>query len=145
GDHAITAAYSGDSVFAASTSTALTQTVNGAVQVWKGGALGNPMSWSNPANWVAGVVPGARDSVLFTNGAISSAAVVDPAFSGAVTALSVDASWNGTITVNRALTISSGLSLASGNLRGDGVVTIAGSSQWTGGTVNLGLGGLTNN
>jgi len=145
GDHAVTAAYSGDSVFAASTSTALTQTVNGAVQIWKGGVLGNQTSWSNPANWAAGVVPGARDSVLFTGGVANVTTVVDPAFGGVVTGLTIDASWNGTITVNRSLTISSGLSLASGSWRGDGAVTIAGFSQWTGGGITLGAGGLTNN
>jgi hypothetical protein len=145
GDHAVTAAYSGDSVFAASTSTALTETVIGAVQIWKGGVLGNPTSWSNPANWTAGVVPGAGDSVLFTGGAASVTTVVDPAFGGVVTGLTIDASWNGTITVNRSLTISSGLSLASGSWRGDGAVTVAGFSQWTGGGITLGAGGLTNN
>lgn len=146
GSHVITATYSGDSSFLASTSPAVTQTVNGTLQTWKGGAAGDPTSWSNAANWAAGVVPQAGDSVLLTNGAATGlTAVVDPAFGGVLTALTIDGSWNGTISVNRSLTISNGLSLASGSWRGDGAVTIAGSSQWTGGTITLGAGGWTNN
>src|SRR5207245_3820531 len=116
GNHAVTAAYSGDSIFGSSTSPTVTQTVTGTVQVWKGGALGDATSWSNPANWVLGVVPEASDSVLFTNGpATSVTAVVDAAFGGVVARLTVDPSWNGTITVNRSLAISSGMNLAGGN------------------------------
>src|SRR5207249_8488982 len=140
GSHPVSAAYSGDSTFLASASGALMQTVNPTLQVWRGGTLA---TWSNPANWVAGVVPSAGDSVLFTSGNSSLTAVVDPGFAGIIAGFTVDASWNGTIIVNRSLTIANGLNLASGTWKGDGAVTFAGSSQWTGGTVTLGAGGLT--
>jgi N-acetylneuraminic acid mutarotase len=144
GDHAIVAAYGGDSVFSSSNSPVLTQTVNGALQFWQGGAPGSPTNWSNPANWVAGVVPGARDSVLLTGGTATNS-VVDPSFGGTVAVLTIDASWNGTLTVNRSLSISGGLNLASGTWVGAGAVTLGGFSQWTGGTITLGAGGWTNN
>ncbi|HLJ92627.1 MAG TPA: kelch repeat-containing protein [Gemmataceae bacterium] len=146
GTHTISAAYSGDNVFASSSSPILIETVSGALQTWRGGAAGDPTSWSNPANWLLGVIPEATDTIFFAGGSVgSTTAVVDSAFGGVVSGITLDPSWSGTISVNRSLTISNGFNVAGGSWKGDGAVTVGGLSQWTGGTISLGIGGLTNN
>ena len=60
--------------------------------------------------------------------------------------LTIDSTWGGTISVNSSLLISGNLSLASGLLGGNGQMILGGSgSQWTGGTLLAGLGGIFNN
>src|SRR5579884_3310606 len=133
---------------------------------WIGGSLlgdgtpsgGDPSAWSNPLNWTGGIpVPG--ETVIFTphiiqeyisNGTPSFhqgpqdfTSNVDLPFG--VGSVNTDSSWNGTINVDNTLSITSGLTLESGNFGGSGAMTLAGNSVWTQGDLVVGAGGLTNN
>jgi hypothetical protein len=102
------------------------------------GTSSNPhtVNWSDSRNWTNGV-PGPNNPAIFTSPANDHTSVVDQAFS--VVSVSVDASWGGNISVDHALSITGGLSLASGNFGGGGAMTIAGTSRWTGGTISIGF------
>ena len=121
------------------------------------GTSSNPHTdnWSDSRNWTNGV-PGANNPAIFTSTSGSHTAVVDQAFT--VLSVSVDGNWGGTISVDHPLSITGGLSLASGgfgggaalniaggltmaggNLGGSEAVTIAGTSRWTGGTITIGF------
>ncbi len=112
---------------------------------WIGGAhvdssvtSGDPQAWSNPLNWLGGV-PGAGDTAEFTanvnftlpnhNGgpAVSFSHPFNESpkadFNNSTT-ISVDSAWSGSITVESAVTL-----------------TLAGGSQWNGGTLATVSGG----
>jgi hypothetical protein len=102
-------------------------------------------NWSDGSNWQGGVAPGAGDIANFTSaGTKSFTSNVDKSFH--VAGITIDGTWNGTINVNSSLSVSGNFSLASGTVAGNGAVSIGGSgSQWTGGQIDLGTGGFTNN
>ncbi len=102
------------------------------------GLSSNPHTdnWSDARNWTNGV-PNANNPAIFTSTSGSHTAVVDQAFT--VGSVSVDGNWGGNISVDHALSITDGLSLASGNFGGGGAMTLAGTSRWTGGTITIGF------
>src|SRR5262249_5785680 len=114
-----------------------------AVNLWTGlaGSINADINWSNPANWSLNAIPGPADTVQFTRNAQVKAflSTVDQPFT--VAGVQIDGSWGGAIAVNQALTMSQGLDLASGTFGGNGAMTIAGTSNWTGGSLRLGTGG----
>jgi hypothetical protein len=116
------------------------------VDQWTGANSAVDTNWSDGANWSLGTPPSAGQTALFTrNGSVKSfTATVDA--SSAVANLDIDTSWKGTINVNSALSVAGNFALASGTFGGSGAVTIAGTaSRWTGGQLNLGSGGFTDN
>jgi RHS repeat-associated protein len=116
------------------------------VDYWTGAAAnaGGNDNWSNTGNWSLNAVPGSSDTADFTSSeSKDAAAIVDSAF--AISSLVIDGTWNGTLTVSKAVAIAGNLTLASGTLNGDGTISAAGSgSQWTGGAISFGTGSLTN-
>ncbi len=102
------------------------------------GLSSNPHTdnWSDARNWTNGV-PSASNPALFTTTSGSHTAIVDQAFT--VNTVTVDGNWGGTISVNNPLSITGGLSLASGTFGGGAPMTIAGTSRWTGGTISIGF------
>jgi hypothetical protein len=89
--------------------------------IWTGGS-GIDSNWSRGTNWDTGV-PGVGDTAVFNRN--SPSAIVDAAFTGTIDSLNIAPNWNGTLTVNRNL-------------------TLTGSSTWASGTINGGTAGLTN-
>jgi hypothetical protein len=58
---------------------------------------------------------------VFTGpGTVSYTSVVDPAFTGTVGQLVMDATWNGSLVLDSALTDTGPLDVASGSITGDG-------------------------
>jgi uncharacterized repeat protein (TIGR03803 family) len=114
---------------------------------WTGANFAVDTNWSDGANWSLGAAPIPGQNVLFTNNASVKdlTATVDPGFTNPIGRLTIDSSWSGTITVSSALTVTGNFILASGSFGGSGAVSLAGSaSQWTGGQIQLGAGGVTN-
>jgi hypothetical protein len=108
-------------------------------KIWTGAA---DSDWSNDANWNGGA-PGLFDTAVFDHTAIRTTAIVDTNF--VINKVAIDASWNGSVTVNATLILSGGLTLGGGSFGGSGPVTISGLSTWSGGTLVVGGGGLANN
>jgi hypothetical protein len=108
------------------------------------GSINADFNWSNPANWSLNALPGPTDTARFTNNAQvkSFVSTVDRPFTFAN--LDVDVHWGGAIAVNQPLSMTQGLNLASGTFGGDGAMSIAGVSNWTGGDLRVGAGGLLN-
>ena len=79
--------------------------------IWDGGGLTN--DWSEAANWVGDVVPGSSRSVLF-NTTSTKDALIDSSFGGTVANLTVDSGYTGTITMNRAFTVTTDFNLTDG-------------------------------
>ena len=80
GTHAITAAYSGDANYTASTSSALTETINPASSAVSVSASSNPTTYGQPVTLTATVVPSlsgdlASGTVTFFDGSVSLGAV----------------------------------------------------------------------
>jgi uncharacterized repeat protein (TIGR03803 family) len=114
---------------------------------WTGANFAVDTNWSDGANWALGAPPTAGQRALFTKApdVKSFTATVDAGFTNSIAGLDIDSSWNGTITVNSALTVTGDFSLSSGRFGGKGAVTIEGGiSQWTGGRIVVGAGGFTN-
>jgi uncharacterized repeat protein (TIGR03803 family) len=133
---------------------------------WTGANYATDTNWSDGANWSLGTPPTASQVAIFTNNPTVQdlTSTVDAGFTGAIAGLDIDSTWGGTITVdsaltvtgdltlasgtitaNSALTVAGDLTLASGTLGGSGAVTISGAaSQWTGGQIDLGSDGFTN-
>jgi hypothetical protein len=109
------------------------------VKIWTGAADNN---WSNTANWNGGV-PGVVDTAYFDQTATRTTAIVDANF--IINKVDIDTSWSGSVTVSATLILSGGLTLASGSFGGTGPMTIGGISEWSGGTLIVGAGGLINN
>jgi uncharacterized repeat protein (TIGR03803 family) len=117
------------------------------VDQWTGANFAVDTNWSDGANWSLGAAPTAGQTALFTKNASVKhfTATVDSGFTSAIAGLDVDSTWGGTILVKNALSVTGNLTLASGTVRGSGVLTIAGTaSQWTGGQIDLGSGGFHN-
>jgi uncharacterized repeat protein (TIGR03803 family) len=114
---------------------------------WTGANVAVDTNWSDGANWSRGAPPTAGQIAVFTDNARvkSFTATVDPGFTNAIGGLNIDNTWGGTITVNSALSVTGGFTLASGSIGGGGAMTIAsGTNYWTGGEILVGAGGLTN-
>jgi hypothetical protein len=111
---------------------------------WTGANHTVDTNWSDALNWQGGVVPGSGDTANFTKtGTVSFTATIDTAFT--VTGVTVDSTWNGTITADSGLTVTGNFAVSSGTFGGNGAVTIEGSaSSWTAGTLIVGTGGFTN-
>jgi hypothetical protein len=109
-------------------------------KIWTGAV---DSDWSNDGNWNGGA-PGLLDSARFDNTAIGTTATVDASFLGVINALTIDSTWNGTITVDRSLIITGGLSLGDGTFGGNGPVTIGGLSSWSGGNLVVGSSLINN-
>jgi uncharacterized repeat protein (TIGR03803 family) len=123
--------------------------VTGAVPTdqWTGANVAVDTNWSDGANWSTGAPPTSGQIAVFTKNARvkSFTATVDPGFGNPVGGLYIDNTWGGTITVDSALSVTGGFTLASGSLGGSAAVTIAGGTNyWTGGQIVLGAGGFTN-
>jgi uncharacterized repeat protein (TIGR03803 family) len=119
-----------------------------AVDQWTGADFAVDTNWSDGANWSLGAPPTADQTALFTNDSTvkSFTATVDAGFTGPIGALDIDSTWGGTINVSSPLSVSGNFTLASGTFGGPAAVAIAGkASQWTGGQIELGTGGFTNN
>jgi hypothetical protein len=103
-------------------------------------------NWSDGANWSLGTPPAPGQTVVFNDADVHSlTSTVDAGFTNAIGTLHIASTWGGTITVNSPLTVTGNFSLASGSFGGTGAVTIGGSaSHWTGGEIDLGSGGFTN-
>ncbi|MBI3088306.1 MAG: filamentous hemagglutinin N-terminal domain-containing protein [Candidatus Omnitrophica bacterium] len=80
--------------------------------VWTGS--GGTTNWSDPFNWDGGFTPGQFDLVRFATGGQLS--VVDPAFSGTIAGLALEAGYLGTVTLARTLTVTGSLTISSGTL-----------------------------
>ncbi len=103
--------------------------------VWTGN--GNNSNWSNGSNWDGGWIPGVGDLVRF--GSLSGNAVVDGNFAGAVAGLSLEAGYNGTVSLERDLTITGNVVLAGGTLNaGSQTITVGGNWSNRGGSFNAG-------
>ena len=101
-----------------------TYTWNGTT-LWAGGDLA-----SNPANW-SGLVagnppPGASDTILF-NDTDTAPCTIDAAFGGTVKALSIEATYNNTVTLNRDLKVTANAQIQGDKLDGSGNLLIGDS------------------
>ncbi len=144
GSHSITAVYAGDGNFNGSTSAPLSQQVNQLVATWVGGGAGDPTAWSNPNNWGGGIVPGVGDKAIFTfAGTVSFASTVDAGYAGNLAEVKIDSTWNGFITLDSALTVTTGLDIDSGVITGNGALSFEGGT-WTSVFSLVGSGGWTN-
>jgi uncharacterized repeat protein (TIGR03803 family) len=113
---------------------------------WTGANFTVDNNWSDGANWSLGAPPSPGQTVVFNDADVHSlTSTVDAGFSNAIGTLHIAGTWGGTITVNNPLTVTGNFSMASGTFGGTGAVTIGGSaSRWTGGQIDLGSGGFTN-
>jgi uncharacterized repeat protein (TIGR03803 family) len=114
---------------------------------WTGANAAVDTNWSDGANWSLGTPPMFDQTALFTDNSLVKGftATADAGFTHAIGRLEIDSTWGGTITVKSPLAVTGSFTLASGSFGGSGAVTIGGSaSQWTGGRIDLGSGGLTN-
>jgi hypothetical protein len=84
------------------------------------------------------------DTVSFTNSSSVKSFTSTMDTASTIATLSIDGTWGGTVNVNNSLSVTSGMSLGSGTFGGTGAVTVAGNSTWSGGTLDVGTGGLTN-
>jgi uncharacterized repeat protein (TIGR03803 family) len=117
------------------------------VDQWTGANFAVDTNWSDGANWSLGAPPTSGQTALFTNNSSvkSFTATVDAGFTNAIGGLEITGAWGGTITVNSALAVNGGFTMASGTLGGGGAVTVAGDAmQWTGGEIDVGASGFTN-
>jgi hypothetical protein len=102
------------------------------VKIWTGAADND---WGNAANWNGGV-PGVFDTAQFDNTAIRTALVIDS--DTIIDKIMVQSTWNGSITDHASLTLTGGLTLASGTFGGSGSILIGGISTWSGGELEDG-------
>jgi hypothetical protein len=109
------------------------------IKIWTGAA---DTDWTNDANWSGGK-PGVTDTAFFDHTAIRTTATVDANF--IINKVDIDTTWGGSVTVDATLILTGGLTLGGGSFGGSGPVTIGGISEWTGGSLIVGAGGLINN
>jgi len=102
------------------------------VKIWTGAADND---WGNAANWDGGV-PGVFDTAEFDNTAIRTAPVIGS--DTIIDKIMVQSTWNGSITDHAFLTLTGGLTLASGTFGGSGSILIGGFSTWSGGELEVG-------
>jgi hypothetical protein len=102
------------------------------VKIWTGAADND---WGNAANWNGGV-PGEVDTAKFDNTATRTAPVIDA--DTIINKITVESTWNGSITDHASLTLTGGLTLASGTFGGSGSILIGGDSTWSGGELEVG-------
>jgi hypothetical protein len=100
-------------------------TVAAPLDVWTG--LGKTNNWSEAANWSLSVVPDPSMTAMF-NGTSGKAAVVDPAFGGAVGSVYITSIYNGAITLSRSLNVSGSYTQASGTYNANGFATTIGGT-----------------
>lgn len=104
--------------------------------IWDGGGATN--DWSEAANWVGDVVPGATDSVLF-NTTSTKDALIDGGFAGTVAGIDVSTGYTGTITMNRTFAVTGDYAQQDGIFvvsdPGTFVMTVGGTMTHTGGTL----------
>lgn len=96
--------------------------------------------WSNPANWMGGVVPGPSDVARFD--AFSSDAVLDAASCGVVSQIVMEAAYAGTLRLERDLTVTGEFLLAGGRFEQGRHRLATSSIRQTGGTFVGGMGPL---
>ena len=144
GNHEITAVYSGDNNFFASTSAAAECTVVAASDIWINPAGGN---WDNPNNWSAGVVPGFGDQAYI--GVLDSGATVthtqpDQDAVGSLTSQAPIAISAGSLALGSTSLVNNRLTLSGGVLSSAADLTVDGSFTCSAGTVSGGgTGSLT--
>jgi hypothetical protein len=110
---------------------------------WTGG--GTSSNWSDAANWAAHAVPGSAATVVF-NSTSGKNAIVDSAFAGVVGAVQLNSGYTGTVTLNRNLSITGGLTESAGTFNaGTYTLNIAGDFAKNGGTFNAGTSTVTIN
>ncbi len=90
----------------------LLRPAHAATITWDGGGATN--DWSEDANWVGDVEPGAGDAVVF-DGTSTKDATADASFTSTVTSVSINAGYTGTVTLARSLTTSAAFSQADGS------------------------------
>ena len=159
GNHNITAVYSGDSRFTASTATVFIQTVIPTVPTtlhWSGGSTSNNQ-WSTPGNWVGVLTPIAGDDLVFPTTWGTSRTTNYNDIAAGTTFHSITFSGTGALSYNisgNALGLTTGITNSAGvNTFGVNITIGAGSHTFTvaGGTtltesgVVSGSGGLTEN
>ena len=105
-----------------------------AVDHWTG--LGGNTNFSTPGNWDTNAVPAVADTIVFDGTATNSMATVDASFTHGVAAMTVAASWTGTITIASPLTVAGAASFANGTLTGPSSLTVGGLLTWTNGTMS---------
>jgi uncharacterized repeat protein (TIGR03803 family) len=118
-----------------------------ATDQWTGANFAVDTNWSDGANWSLGTSPITGQAVLFTsNSSVKDfTSTVDAGFASAIGDLTIDSTWDGTITVSSALSVTGNFSLASGSFGGSGAVTLVGSAnQWSGGSIDVTSGSFIN-
>jgi uncharacterized repeat protein (TIGR03803 family) len=113
---------------------------------WTGANFAVDTNWSDGANWSLSTPPAPGQTVVFNDADVHSlTSTVDAGFTNAIGTLHIAGTWGGTITVKNPLTVTGNFSMASASFGGAGAVTIGGNaSRWTGGEIDLGSGGFTN-
>lgn len=109
--------------------------VHAATITWDEG--GETNNWSDCENWVGDICPTSADVVQFNNTSQKDS-VIDEAFGGEILQISIPGGYNGTITLERSITVGiNGFNQASGTFNsGDHVIDINASFSLTGGTFN---------
>lgn len=105
-------------------------------------------TWSDGRDWSTGKAPGPFDDVFFTphsgDGAFFRNSTLDAAFAGLVHGVTLTSSWNGLLTLNSALSVSSYVAMMGGTIDGNGNdLDIDGLLTWKGGALK-GLGSSGN-
>lgn len=85
--------------------------VAAASYTWDGG--GTTDNWSDCANWSSDICPVAADAVTF-NATSTKNSIVDAGWTGTVTSLTIAAGYNGTVTLDRSLSVSGTFSQVTG-------------------------------
>ena len=111
-------------------SMSFTNYATAATRTWDG--EGTDGDWSTCENWSSDTCPTSTDAVLFDGVASVKDSIVDAAFGGTVTSISITSGYTGTTTLARALTVSgTGVSFShsGGGLDISGqILTLSGSS-----------------
>lgn len=104
-----------------------------ATRTWDGGC-GADTFWSCDANWSLDIEPVAGDTVVFNNTSDNNSSI-DATFAGTITTININASYDGTITMARSLTVSTSFTQASGSFTAsnqtldmDGSFTLSGGN-----------------
>ncbi len=74
--------------------------------------------WSTATNWSTDTVPGSTDVVLFNDTSVTNA-TIDPAFQGTVAGVTIEATYSGTITQSRSLTVNGPFTMDAGTFLGN--------------------------
>ena len=104
---------------------------SGAGPVWTG--AGSSSSWFDLLNWNGGFIPGIGDIVTFSADFDVNSSV-DPNFSGTIRGLTLEAGYEGVVTLNRDLTVTGDVALLGGTLAGGShQLTVGGGWNQAGG------------